>query len=127
MFSSTKVDVLAEKLNIYEDLSKEMLSKLEAAVDKISEGNSNIARILAIHEQRLEQSDKSDAAILKLIESVQDQTRDLESRINELVKFRWLTVGIAIAAATIVSNASLFGKLLTPSAQSSIMHEQIKK
>lgn len=127
MFSSTKVDVLAEKLNIYEDLSKEMLSKLEAAVDKISEGNSNIARILAIHEQRLEQSDKSDAAILKLIESVQKQTRDLESRINELVKFRWLTVGIAIAAATIVSNASLFGKLLTPSAQSSIMHEQIKK
>lgn len=127
MFSSTKVDVLAEKLNIYEDLSKEMLSKLEAAVDKISEGNSNIARILAIHEQRLEQSDKSDAAILKLIESVQNQTRDLESRINELVKFRWLTVGIAIAAATIVSNASLFGKLLTPNAQSSIIPEQIKK
>lgn len=127
MFSSTKVDVLAEKLNIYEDLSKEMLSKLEAAVDKISEGNSNIARILAIHEQRLEQSDKSDAAILKLIDSIQSEVKDIEIKLNELVKFRWLTVGIAIASAAIISNAPLFGRLLTDNQQSSIIQRQITK
>ena len=35
-----KVAVLESKLDIYEDLSREMLSKLEAAVEKISEGNN---------------------------------------------------------------------------------------
>jgi len=43
MFSQeSKLAVLESKLNIYEDLSREMLQKLEAAVDKISEGNSRM-------------------------------------------------------------------------------------
>lgn len=46
MFSQeSKLAVLESKLNIYEDLSREMLSKLEAAVEKISEGNARIATI----------------------------------------------------------------------------------
>ena len=52
MFSQeSKLAVLESKLGIYEDLSREMLSKLEAAVDKISEGNSRIATILAKHDE----------------------------------------------------------------------------
>ena len=39
----SKVAVLESKLDIYEDLSREMLTKLEAAVEKISEGNNRIA------------------------------------------------------------------------------------
>ena len=39
MFSQdSKLAVLESKLSMYEDLSREMLSKLESAVDKISEG-----------------------------------------------------------------------------------------
>ena len=57
MFSQeSKLAVLESKLGIYEDLSREMLAKLEAAVDKISEGNSRIATILAKHDERIEQS-----------------------------------------------------------------------
>ena len=48
MFSQeSKLAVLESKLGIYEVLSREMLAKLESAVDKISEGNSRIATILA--------------------------------------------------------------------------------
>ena len=49
--SDPKVAVLESKLNIYEDLSREMLTKLEAAVEKISEGNNRIAQILTKHDE----------------------------------------------------------------------------
>ena len=42
MFSDSKVAQLETKLDIYEELSREMLAKLETAVDKISEGLSLI-------------------------------------------------------------------------------------
>ena len=66
MFSQgSKIAVLESKFNIYEELSKEMLSKLEAAVDKISEGNNRIATILTKHDERIEQSIKTDTLIIK--------------------------------------------------------------
>jgi hypothetical protein len=125
MFSQeSKLAVLESKLNIYEDLSREMLSKLEAAVDKISEGNNRIAMILAKHDERIEQSIKSDALIIKMIEDMKDSNskehsqviqriEKVENRVNELATFRWITVGIATAAAVIISSAGFFGNLLT--------------
>ena len=65
-----KLDVLESKLNIYESLSREMLDKLENAVDKISEGNSRIATILAKHDERIEQSLKTDELMIRMIEDV---------------------------------------------------------
>ena len=47
----SKVAVLESKLDIYEELSREMLAKLETAVAKISEGNARIAQILAKHDE----------------------------------------------------------------------------
>ena len=71
MFSQdSKVAVLESKLNIYEDLSREMLAKLEAAVEKISEGNNRIAQILTKHDERIEQSMKTDSLIIKMIDEL---------------------------------------------------------
>ena len=72
MFSDSKVAQLEAKLDIYEDLSREMLAKLENAVDKISEGNARIATILAKHDERIEQSIKSDDLIIKMIDEMKD-------------------------------------------------------
>ena len=55
----SKVAVLESKLDIYEELSREMLAKLETAVAKISEGNARIAQILAKHDERIEASIKA--------------------------------------------------------------------
>ena len=57
MFSDPKVAVLESKLDMYEDLSREMLAKLESAVEKISEGNNRIAQILTKHDERIERYD----------------------------------------------------------------------
>jgi FtsZ-binding cell division protein ZapB len=114
MFSpDSKLAVLESKLSIYEDLSREMLSKLEAAVDKISEGNSRIATILAKHDERIEQSIKTDELLIKMIDEIKedndkehkeisDRFDRLENKIEELSKFRWQLGGIVALAVVLL-------------------------
>ena len=119
MFNNTinkelaKLDVLESKLNIYETLSREMLDKLENAVDKISESNQRIANILAKHDERIEQSIKTDDLIVKMIEDVKHQNSEehksvikrletVENNIPELSKFKWQAAALTGAAVLIV-------------------------
>lgn len=116
-FGLGKLAVLESKLDIYEDLSKEMLDKLERAVATISENSNRVAIVLERHESRLDKSDENDRAILKLIEKVEEKLDGVETRVNDLSRFRWISVGIAIAAVTILEAPSIFGNLLTPDQQ----------
>lgn len=113
-FGLGKLAVLESKLDIYEDLSKEMLDKLERAVSTISENNNKVAIILERHENRIEEGERTNEAIIKLIEKVDEKVDLLECRINQLQKFRWMTVGVAIAAVTILKAPDIFGNFLTP-------------
>jgi septation ring formation regulator EzrA len=116
-FGLGKLAVLESKLDIYEDLSKEMLDKLERAVATISDNSNRVAIILERHESRLDKSDENDRAILKLIEKVEEKMDSVESRVNDLSRFRWISVGIALAAVTILEAPTIFGNLLTPNQQ----------
>lgn len=116
-FGLGKLAVLESKLDIYEDLSKEMLDKLERAVATISENSNRVAIVLERHESRLDKSDENDRAILKLIEKVEEKLDGVETRVNDLSRFRWISVGIAIAAVTILEAPSIFGNFLTPDQQ----------
>jgi hypothetical protein len=113
-FGLGKLAVLESKLDIYEDLSKEMLDKLERAVSTISENNNKVAIILERHENRIEEGERTNEAIMKLIEKVDEKVDTLDCRINQLQKFRWMTVGVAIAAVTILKAPDIFGNFLTP-------------
>jgi hypothetical protein len=112
-FGKTEISVLEAKFSIYEELSKEMLDKLERAVDKISESNQNVALILERHESRFEQADRADKAIMNLIERVEKKLDELESRVDGITKFRWITVGVATAVAVVIGSSGFFGNLLT--------------
>jgi anti-sigma-K factor RskA len=123
-FGLQKLAVLESKLGIYEDLSKEMLDKLERAVDKISEGNNQIAQVLARHEEKLENSMRADELLLHMMEEMKESNsrehasvikriETVETRVNDLATFRWITVGIATTAAVIISSAGFFGNILT--------------
>ena len=89
-FGFGKLAVLESKLDIYEDLSKEMLDKLERAVGTISENSNKIAVILERHENRLDESERTDALILKMMEEMKEtHVRDREvihERITTLTK-----------------------------------------
>jgi len=104
-FGLGKLAVLESKLNIYEDLSKEMLDKLERAVGTISESSNRVAVILERHENRLDEGDKTNEAIIKMIDARQQSDEkmfdriskkfdEIEKKINDLYKFRWITVGV---------------------------------
>jgi len=118
MFSQdSKLAVLESKLSIYEDLSREMLSKLEAAVDKISEGNSRIATILAKHDERIEQSIKTDELLIRMIDEIKkdneiehnemaERFNKIEENIDNLLKFRWQVGGVLAVLVIVVTIAS---------------------
>lgn len=134
-FGLQKLAVLESKLDIYEDLSKEMLDKLERAVATISENSNRVAIILERHEGRLNESDKNDQLILKMLEEVKisntaehkaviGRIEKIENRVNDLFKFRWMIIGIAIAVTTIIQVPDIVGNILVPNNSSQI---QIQK
>ena len=117
MFSNAKVEILESKLDMYEDLSREMLAKLESAVEKISEGNNRIAQILTKHDERIEQSMKTDSLIIKMIDEMKEQEeknhRIIHERIDRIqveikafAKFRWQVGGVLIVAALVIGAGS---------------------
>ena len=136
MFSDPKVAVLESKLDMYEELSREMLSKLESAVEKISEGNNRIAQILTKHDERIEQTMKSDELIIKMIDEIkatEERNHEiLHGRIDKLQveikafsKFRWQVGGVLIVGALILGAGSRIAPfLLTPEPQQVIIERQ---
>ena len=67
-----KLDVLESKLSIYEDLSKEMLDKLERAVTTISDNSNKIAIVLERHENRLDEGERVNTCLLYTSPSPRD-------------------------------------------------------
>ena len=136
MFSDSKVAQLETKLDIYEELSREMLAKLETAVDKISEGNTRIAQILAKHDERIEQSIKSDELIIKMIDEIKlneeknhqiihGRIDKIQEEIKAFSKFRWQVGGVLVVAALIIGAGSRLAPIfLTPEAQQVIIEQQ---
>jgi hypothetical protein len=136
MFSDPKVAILESKLDMYEELSKEMLSKLESAVEKISEGNNRIAQILTKHDERIEQTMKSDELIIKMIDEIkatEERNHEiLHGRIDKLQveikafsKFRWQVGGVLIVGALMIGAGSRIAPfLLTPEPQQVIIERQ---
>ena len=123
-FGLQKLAVLESKLDIYEDLSKEMLDKLERAVATISENSNRVAVILERHENRLNESDKNDQIIIKMLDDVKAaNTKEhqavlkrldtVENRVSDLATFRWIATGIGTAAVMVIGSATFFGNLLT--------------
>jgi membrane protease subunit (stomatin/prohibitin family) len=129
----TKVAVLEERLNVYE----QMMSRIDSAIEKISETNQNISKMLAIHEERIEQSAKSDAVIMNMINDakkngtkehleLKSKVDELEKKVEDLFKFKWQAIGViitSVAVATIISQ--LAGGILTPRSTSATIQERI--
>ena len=128
-FGLGKLAVLESKLNIYEDLSKEMLDKLERAVTTISDNSNKIAIVLERHENRLDDSERADQLILKMLEEMktkQDKDNELvHTRVNALQKKvdvnAKFVIGAGAVLATLVAVLQVVPpiiKVLTPTGSS---------
>ena len=135
-FGLGKLQVLESKLDIYEDLSKEMLDKLERAVTTISDNSNKIAIVLERHENRLDEGEKSNHLILKMIEDLKEnQEKDtttiheriskLQDKVNENQKFMIMLSGCALAIVTLFQVLPMLGLQLTPVQKSSMIGTEV--
>lgn len=116
-----KLQTLEAKLDIYEDLSKEMLDKLERAVTSIQENTNKTAIILERHENRLDEGDKANQAILQLVKRVEHNLEDLEKKVEDLQKTVWMVTCSAAAIVCLLQILPSIGLSLTPRANASMM------
>ena len=126
-FGLGKLAVLESNLNIYEDLSKEMLDELEKAVGTISDNSNKVAIILERHENRLDESERADKLILQMLEEMKERhekdTETIHTRITGLQKKvdtnAKFVIGAGAVLATLVAVLQVVPpiiKVLTPQA-----------
>jgi chromosome segregation ATPase len=119
--SDTKIAVLEERLSAYEI----MMKKIDEAIQIMGKTSQNISKMLAVHEEKIEQCGKSDNMIVNMIhelkeenreqhEAVSDRMRTLESKVEEIAKFRWIIVGSVVILSFVFSQSSTVIDILTP-------------
>jgi chromosome segregation ATPase len=107
--TETKIALLEERLNIYE----QMMKKIESAIEKIGETSQTISKMLAIHEERIEQTSKADEVIIKMVNDIKktnslehkevlDRVDEMEKTVSDLLKFRWQVAAISGAVVLLV-------------------------
>tara|TARA_B100000003_G_scaffold57687_1_gene51250 strand:- start:34 stop:465 length:432 start_codon:yes stop_codon:yes gene_type:complete len=117
-FGFGKLAVLESKLSIYEDLSKEMLDKLEKAVGTISENSNKIAIILERHENRLDESERADQLILKMLEEMKERHEKdkqlIHERISTLQKKVDYNAKFVVGAGAVLATLVAVGQVVSP-------------
>ena len=124
MEESVKVAILEQKLL---DL-KDVVVKIDDAIEKLSEVNVNVGKILAVHEQKITQQENESDKILSLIEKVQqkmdtDHTAVL-NRIRAIEMRMWFGLGVVACISFIFNHSTLISRLLTPAEQPAIVEHQ---
>jgi hypothetical protein len=119
--TDTKIAVLEERLSSYEV----MMRKIDEAIQIMGKTSLNISKMLAVHEEKIEQCGKSDDVIGKMIDELKEENREqhevvteriekIETRLEEFVKFRWIVIGVISVVSFAVSQSHMVVDLLTP-------------
>ena len=128
--TETKVAILEEKINS----SDQLLAKIENAIDKLIEANTNVTRMLAVHDEKIEYCSKVDDRISFMIGELKDENREqhetvsgriekIEIKLDEFVKFRWIIVGIFALASFAISQSTMVIDILTPNSPEVIIEK----
>lgn len=129
MDESVKVAILEQKLL---DL-KDVVVKIDDAIEKLSEVNVNVGKILAVHEQKITQQENESDKILELIEKLQTKMdtdhNTVLNRIRAIEMRMWFGLGVVACISFIINHSATIGRLLTPAPQPAIIesHQQPHK
>ena len=122
--SDTKIAVLEERLSSYELL----LKKIDEAIQIMGKTSQNISKMLAVHDEKIEQCGKTDEMISKMIGELKEENREqhssvterikvLETKVEEVAKFRWIIFGAAVVISFAFSQSHMVVDILTPDSQ----------
>ena len=123
MAEEIKVAVLEQKI---EDV-KDIIVKIDNAIEKLSEVNSNVSKMLAVHEEKITKQEETDNILFAKIDKLRDKV-DLDydrivSRVQTIEKRVWMAIG-ALACLTFLLRVPSVLQILTPQPQSSIIEQR---
>ena len=108
--ADTKIAVLEERLSSYEV----MMRKIDEAIQLMGKTSQNISKMLAVHDERIEQCHKADDYIGRLVEELKLENKDqheavseridkIEMEVKEIGKIKWMTVGCGVLLAVLTT------------------------
>ena len=119
---SDKIAVVNQKV---EDL-KPLVHKMEKAIQKLSELNTSVSRMLAVHEERITKQEEIDVILFNKIDELRDKMdvdhNSVLSRIQSLDRKIWIAIG-SIAVITFIIAETPFISSLTRSPSSTIIEK----
>ena len=102
MEDQVKLALLEQKVD---DL-KPIIHKLDATIEKLSEVNTTVSRMLAVHEERLSKSEEIDSVLFAKIDELRDKMdsdhNSVLSRLQDLEKKVWIGIGCVAAVSIII-------------------------
>ena len=130
--NETKIAVLEERLTSYEI----MIKKIDEAIQIMGKTSQTISKMLAVHEEKLDNTTKNDELIIDRIKTMEsknteehhrvierfefidskinDRIEILDKKVDEVTKFRWLILGGIMIVSFIFSQSSMVVDILTP-------------
>jgi len=128
--ADTKIAVLEERLSSYEV----MMRKIDEAIQIMGKTSLNISKMLAVHEERIEQCHKADDYIGRVIEELRVENKDqheavseriekIETKLEEVIKFRWIIIGVFAVVSFGLSQSHMVVDLLTPDSSQVIIEK----
>jgi len=133
-FGLGKLQVVEQKLEIYEDLTRQMLVKLESAVEKIAEANIQTNLLLERHENRLDEGERSNTLIVKMVEELKEVEKNdisvlhkkistIQNKVEENQKFVFATGAVLTTVIAISQLFGVFGWTLTTNDTSAMLEK----
>ena len=122
----SKIEVVNQKV---EDL-KPLIHKMESAIEKLSELNTSVSRMLAVHEERLTKQEEIDNVLFTKIDQLRDKMdvdhNSVLSRIRTIERKMWSIAGALAVISVIVSpvGSRIITSTLTPPNSSVILDRQ---
>ena len=104
-----------------------LFEKVDTAIQVMQEAVASVSRMLAVHDERLDQHNKTETLMIEMIKEVKtsleaedvdlsDRIDVVDNEVTELKKFKWMVLGIASASGFVCSIlVSLASGWLTPS------------
>ena len=116
------LEVIDQKI---EDL-KPLIHKMEKAIEKLSELNTSVSRMLAVHEERISKQEEIDTVLFTKIDQLRDKMdvdhNSVLSRIQSLDKKIWIAIGSIAVITFIIAETPILSTLTQPS-QTSIIEK----
>ena len=113
MEEQVKIAVLEQKIA---DL-RPVILKIDDAIEKLSEVNTTVSRMLAVHEERISKQEEIDTVLFAKIDKLRDKMdADHDSvlqRLRQLEKRVWMSVGAIAVLSFAVNSGNIITKLLT--------------